>query len=1351
MPTGRARRRYCSLALSAYLLVVICLAAPAVAHNGALTAAYRVEGITVDGDLSDWPDSLARLAIARVEHGDMPLDEADLTAWFRVACSPRESAVYLAVEVADGSPMVDDPRDQTFEQDGCEICVAVDHHSRPWEQQSTGSHSGVIQVGVWGQHELANLGGGSREVGLTPHPTWVDVSWRHTSAGHVYEWRFDLLSMAAESGLDAQPSDVGLDIAIPDLDEDGSFSWIAWGPRTEKFIDLRHTGDLILAGGDPGSTAAHPAIGATGRVKGTARWPSGAPATISICFESSDGAGRYFSLWPDSAGALSARLPEGEYTLGSALWHWYSSGALARAGSASQRRPLRSGPRTIRVTSQTPVHLELTLDPPTGRTVAAGPGQTAVAGPGSWVGPWHSLTPGDGLPGGVSTLCRDAAGVLWLGTNFFSGVTRFDGQTITTLTPDDGLPEAGVTTLAADPSGPVWLGTDAGLVRYDGQDLTFFGDGLPPGHISALATDYRGDLWIGTAGGRLTRYDGEHFREMGPREGVWGGNAAVRDLEVAADGDLWVATGGSGVYRYDGRRIHRVEAIADSNVFRVVQAPDGALWLALGSGDPGAGGGVLRYDDGVITRFGAADGLADDQVKQILPLDDGTVWFATWNGLSQYDGSSWTTYRAADGLGHDVVDDLALDAAGRPWVGTWRGLSCYDRDRIIQYTTVDGLASDDIVGLEADGDGLWIAHRLGDLTRYNGETFEAILRPVEDRMWALHMRRDVRGDVWLAGSDGVWRLDGREFLSQTDDQSLWAVGMTPSRDGGMWVAGLGVVAYLDGDSVAVLGSDDGLPASWDQRESWALGVLEDANGDVWFGHEDGALSRWDGEQFTVHQSGTSGILAMMRSADGDLWLGGAFGAGRFDGEDFDTYPMPGQVWQIVRHSNGQLWFCTGSGGIVRYDGKAFQRLTERDGLPGGAANAAVESASGGMWIGTSRGLVHYQLEDEPPTVQVENVIADREYGAADRIELTNQQDVLSFLLASRSLTTMPDQMVYLCRLRGYDDEWRQSDAPRVEYRDLPRGDYVFEVQAVDRDLNYSTESATVQVSVTLPYERLSLLAALGVALLLVAWQGTRAVQRGQRLRSANRNLQERTEQVEAANAQVREATRNKSEFLRRMSHDLRSPMNAIIGYTRLVLRKAQGSLDDRQVRNLENIQTSADNLLNLINDILDLSRIEAGHIELQPRETDVRQLVEECADALAPLAKPGVELVRQIERVPPVETDPDRLRQVVMNLLGNAAKFTDEGSITVSLRTAGDGARIEVADTGVGIPAKDLPHIFDEFRQVARQGGEQTEGTGLGLSIARKIVELLGGTISAESEVGAGTTFTVHLPSAATA
>jgi len=124
--------------------------------------------------------------------------------------------------------------------------------------------------------------------------------------------------------------------------------------------------------------------------------------------------------------------------------------------------------------------------------------------------------------------------------------------------------------------------------------------------------------------------------------------------------------------------------------------------------------------------------------------------------------------------------------------------------------------------------------------------------------------------------------------------------------------------------------------------------------------------------------------------------------------------------------------------------------------------------------------------------------------------------------------------------------------------------------------------------------------------------------------------------------------------------------------------------------------------------------------------------------------------VREIDGVPPIQTDPDRLRQAVMNLLGNAVKFTDQGRITVSLQAVDGGVELRVADTGVGIPPEDLPHIFDEFRQVKRQGGEQTEGTGRGLSIARKIVELLGGSISAESEVGQGTTFAVRVRAAGT-
>ncbi|MFH1568593.1 MAG: HAMP domain-containing sensor histidine kinase [Gemmatimonadota bacterium] len=242
-----------------------------------------------------------------------------------------------------------------------------------------------------------------------------------------------------------------------------------------------------------------------------------------------------------------------------------------------------------------------------------------------------------------------------------------------------------------------------------------------------------------------------------------------------------------------------------------------------------------------------------------------------------------------------------------------------------------------------------------------------------------------------------------------------------------------------------------------------------------------------------------------------------------------------------------------------------------------------------------------------------------------------------------------------------------------------------------------------------------------------------------------RRVQVRTTALELAHARVEEETRNKSEFLSRMSHDLRTPMNAIIGYTRILLRRLKGVIEDRQFRNLQNIQTSADNLLKLINEILDLSRIEAGRIDLKLEPVDLGRLVAECVAAVEPLVQPGVELVQELEPLPTVTTDAGRVRQVVMNLLGNAVKFTEAGKVTVSLRIADRGCELSVADTGVGIPAEDLSHIFEEFRQVERQVGEKTEGTGLGLAIAKKCVEMLGGTISAESEVGEGSTFIVRI------
>ena len=242
-----------------------------------------------------------------------------------------------------------------------------------------------------------------------------------------------------------------------------------------------------------------------------------------------------------------------------------------------------------------------------------------------------------------------------------------------------------------------------------------------------------------------------------------------------------------------------------------------------------------------------------------------------------------------------------------------------------------------------------------------------------------------------------------------------------------------------------------------------------------------------------------------------------------------------------------------------------------------------------------------------------------------------------------------------------------------------------------------------------------------------------------------RRLEQQNRALEAANAQVKESTRRKSEFLARMSHDLRTPMNAIIGYTRILMRKTGDLLDQRQRRNLEYIQTSSESLLNLINEILDLSRVEAGRIEVKPEDVDLGRLALECAGSVESLVDPKVQLIRELANVPSIRTDPEILRKVLMNLLGNALKFTEQGSITVRVEPVEGQVELSVADTGMGIPDEDLPDIFEDFRQVERQGRPEVEGTGLGLAIAARSVELLGGSIACASEVGKGTSFTVRL------
>ena len=247
------------------------------------------------------------------------------------------------------------------------------------------------------------------------------------------------------------------------------------------------------------------------------------------------------------------------------------------------------------------------------------------------------------------------------------------------------------------------------------------------------------------------------------------------------------------------------------------------------------------------------------------------------------------------------------------------------------------------------------------------------------------------------------------------------------------------------------------------------------------------------------------------------------------------------------------------------------------------------------------------------------------------------------------------------------------------------------------------------------------------------------------------SLDESNTALSEANRRIQASAERKLQFFASMSHELRTPLTSIKGYVDNMRDGVTGEPNERQGRALARVAQNVDHLMGLINDILDISRLEAGRLEVNPEPFELRDLVASCCAAIGPLVNPDVALTSDVaDDIGKACTDSSRLKQIILNLMGNAAKFTEAGEISVKLwkDESPDGdpiLAVSVSDTGIGIPEDARDAVFEEFRQVEVTAGTH-KGSGLGLAITRRLAKLLGGSIDLESEVGKGSTFTVRIP-----
>jgi signal transduction histidine kinase len=242
------------------------------------------------------------------------------------------------------------------------------------------------------------------------------------------------------------------------------------------------------------------------------------------------------------------------------------------------------------------------------------------------------------------------------------------------------------------------------------------------------------------------------------------------------------------------------------------------------------------------------------------------------------------------------------------------------------------------------------------------------------------------------------------------------------------------------------------------------------------------------------------------------------------------------------------------------------------------------------------------------------------------------------------------------------------------------------------------------------------------------------------------------DEIQDKSRQLAEASEHKSQFLASMSHELRTPLNAIIGLTEMMVTNAARFGTEKALEPLRRVNAAGTHLLSLINEVLDLSKIEAGKLELNPEPVNLARLIDEVIGTAGQLAEKNHNrlVVEAQENLGALNTDPMRLKQILLNLLSNACKFTKEGEVALRVRKVADGrdwVELAVADTGIGLTAEQQAKLFQEFTQADSLTARRYGGTGLGLALSRKLARMMGGDVTVTSEPGKGSVFTVRLPS----